>query len=298
MIVLKFGGSALCDASSFLLCAQKAVAAPAPCGIVVSAMRGITHMLLELCLQGPKADTQPFIEHHESVLRFIAQDHPPFAEHLAELQEVISDRALLIQGQLPSCPSAPQHQAEVLSQGEWLSAHIMHRLLHSLGASFSLLDPRQFIRTQGPSTHAEVVIPDTMNRLMELRDNPQGRYLIPGFFGGNHVSHQTSLLGPNSSDYSGALLCAGFGAFGYEIWKDIDGIFEYDPKIKAHSQFKKRLSYQEIIDNAEQFSQVIHPCVAPLLQPLGTPIFVRNIFRPDVAGSIIADQEFSFQKDR
>lgn len=298
MIVLKFGGSALCDASAILLCAKQIAATEAPCAIVVSALRGVTRQLLELCQQGPEGSSEVFVDHHQRIVRYLCEDHPPLTPAVNSLNDSIAESGALINHYLKSCLTTPEHQAEILSQGEWVSAQIMQQLLLSFGMSLSLLDPRQFIRTQGSFLHADVVLPDTLNRLMELREGSQGHYLMPGFFGGNHSSSQTSLLGPNSSDYSGALLAAGLGAFGYEIWKDIDGIFEADPKLSPRSHLKKHLSYRDVIDQAPQFAQVIHPAVAPLLQPLGTPIFVRNIFRPELKGSMIADQEFFAHKDR
>lgn len=294
MIVLKFGGSALCDAVSFILCAQKIVNTAAPYTIVVSAMRGVTKMLLELILQGQSADPRPLIEHHERILRFMGEQQPAFKIKIPILQGVLHQSENLIRDHLKSCPNSPQHQAEILSQGEWLSAQIMVELVSSIGVEIALLDPRQFLRTQGGPLCAQVVISETLHRIMALREHPHAQFLIPGFFGGNHASSQTTLLGSNSSDYSGALFAIGLGAFGYEIWKDIDGIYESDPKISQTAQMRKYLTYKELMEKSNDFSQVIHPAVAPLLEPAGIPIFIKSIFHPGRSGTIIADQQFSF----
>lgn len=294
MIVLKFGGSALCDATSFILCAQKVINTPAPYAIVVSAMRGVTKMLLELTLQGKNGDPRPVIEYHERILKFISEHQPSFNIKIPLLIEVLAQSETIIKENLKNCPDSPHHQAEILSQGEWLSAQIMSELVSSMGTEISLLDPRQFLRTQGGPLCSQIVMSETLHRIMALREHPHARLLIPGFFGGNHASGQTTLLGSNSSDYSGALFALGLGAFGYEIWKDIDGIYESDPKISKSVQMRKYLNYKELIEKSNDFAQVIHPAVAPLLEPAGIPIFIKSIFAPEKPGTTITDQQLSF----
>lgn len=294
MIVLKFGGSALCDAASFILCAQKVINTPTPCAVIVSAMRGVTQMLLEMSVQGQSADTFPFIEYHERILKYISEQQSSFKPKIPIVQNLLKQSENLIKENLKNCPESPQHQAEILSQGEWLSAQIMVELISSMGSEISLLDPRQFIRTQGAPLCSQVVMSETFHRIMPLREHANARFLIPGFFGGNHASGQTTLLGSNSSDYSGALFAIGLGAFGYEIWKDIDGIYEADPKISQNAQMRKNLTYKDLIEKAQDFSQVIHPAVAPLLEPAGIPIFIKSIFHPEKSGTVITDQQFSF----
>lgn len=293
MIVLKFGGSALCDASSFLLCAQKIVKTQKPFAIIVSAMHGVTQQLFELSIAGKNGRPEGVIDYHYRILEHLASYEPLFATSLSALEEILKMTHKTIEQNLQTSTCSPQAQAEILAQGEWLSAHIMSHLLRSMGTDTSLLDPRQFIRTRGSPLQAEVLMSETMSKIHSLTEHPHSKLLIPGFFGAHHASNQTALLGANSSDYTGAIFALGLGAFGYEIWKDIDGIYDSDPKLSKNAQMKKYFSYDELIEKSSEFSQVIHPAVAPLLKPLGIPIFIRSIFKPEAPGSIITDKQFS-----
>jgi aspartokinase/homoserine dehydrogenase 1 len=292
MIVLKFGGSALCDAQSLLLCAQKIVQTKPPYVIVVSAMRGVTKHLLSMMALGPKAPVELLNHYHRTIVNLLYQHCPELKHDKEQLEELIALCDKTLENTLAQCHNSPEHQAKVLAQGEWLCAQILCVVVARLGVALTILDPTQFIRTQGSFLDAEVVFPDTLSRIMPLREHDNARFLVPGFFGGNHATGQISLLGPNSSDYSGAIFAVGLGAFGYEIWKDIDGIFESDPKINRHALLKKSLTYKELISKANIFSQVVHPKVASLLEPLGIPLFIRNIFKADNPGTIIADESF------
>ncbi|MDW2035517.1 aspartate kinase, partial [Vibrio sp. 665] len=108
----------------------------------------------------------------------------------------------------------------------------------------------------------------------------------PGFTAGNEKGELVT-LGRNGSDYSAAVLAACLRADCCEIWTDVDGVYNCDPRLVEDARLLKSLSYQEAMELSYFGASVLHPkTIAPIAQ-FHIPCLIKNSFNPQGAGTLI-----------
>ncbi len=109
---------------------------------------------------------------------------------------------------------------------------------------------------------------------------------MPGFTAGNKKGELVT-LGRNGSDYSAAVLAACLRADCCEIWTDVDGVYNCDPRLVDDARLLKSLSYQEAMELSYFGASVLHPkTIAPIAQ-FHIPCLIKNSFNPQGAGTLI-----------
>lgn len=110
--------------------------------------------------------------------------------------------------------------------------------------------------------------------------------IMPGFTAGN-AQGELVCLGRNGSDYSAAVLAACLRADCCEIWTDVDGVYNCDPRLVDDARLLKSLSYQEAMELSYFGASVLHPkTIAPIAQ-FQIPCLIKNSFNPQGAGTLI-----------
>ncbi|GAM67836.1 aspartokinase [Vibrio sp. JCM 19236] len=111
-------------------------------------------------------------------------------------------------------------------------------------------------------------------------------HIMPGFTAGNDKGELVT-LGRNGSDYSAAVLAACLRADCCEIWTDVDGVYNCDPRLVEDARLLKSLSYQEAMELSYFGASVLHPkTIAPIAQ-FHIPCLIKNSFNPQGAGTLI-----------
>ena len=273
MRVLKFGGSSLADAERFLRVADIAVNThgQSQVALVLSAPAKVTNHLVALVEQtsrGMDASSTLF-EINGIFSRLLAglkaaypalDDKALQARLTAELDQV----ERLMQGirLLGLCPD--NVQARILSRGENLSIAFMHELLRVRGLELDLIVPEQLLVTDGGYLEAHVDIEASRVRFAAKGLRSDCLYLMPGFTGGSSDKGETVLLGRNGSDYSAAVLAACVDAECCEIWTDVEGCYNCDPRLVPDAYLLKTLSYKEAMELSYFGAKVLHPkTIAP-----------------------------------
>ena len=110
--------------------------------------------------------------------------------------------------------------------------------------------------------------------------------IITGFIARDAKGLQTT-LGRNGSDFSGSIFGALLDAEEIHIWTDVDGVLSADPRLVPDAKVIDSLSYNEAMELAYFGAKVIHPqTMAPAVLK-GIPIWIRNTFAPEKAGTLI-----------
>ena len=110
--------------------------------------------------------------------------------------------------------------------------------------------------------------------------------IITGFIARDAKGLQTT-LGRNGSDFSGSIFGALLDAEEIHIWTDVDGVLSADPRLVPDAKVIDSLSYNEAMELAYFGAKVIHPqTMAPAVRK-GIPIWIRNTFAPEKAGTLI-----------
>jgi aspartokinase/homoserine dehydrogenase 1 len=122
--------------------------------------------------------------------------------------------------------------------------------------------------------------------------NFAGRLIITGFVATTTTGKRTT-LGRNGSDYSGSIFGSLLDAAEIIIWTDVDGVLSADPRLVPNAQVIDQLSYNEAMELAYFGAKVIHPqTIAPAVKDR-IPIWIRNTFAPEKAGTLICAQPAS-----
>ncbi|SHH80097.1 bifunctional aspartate kinase/homoserine dehydrogenase I [Ferrimonas marina] len=293
MKVMKFGGSSLADGEKLQHVATLVAEAAAqfPVMLVVSAPGGVTNALeaaAQTAASGKTPDLASLDQRLEQLQQALAPQLDPaaqatlaqqFAQERAELANLLEGVRLL-----KRCPDAVM--AQVLVTGERLSVAALHGLFRSRGANVGALDPRHYFQARGPHLEAEVAIEASRARLAKLDLGAHRIWLMPGFTASNEVGEVVT-LGRNGSDYSAACLAACLYADSCEIWTDVDGVYNIDPRLIADAQLLPSLSYEEAMELSYFGAKVLHPrTIAPIAQHQ-LPCRIRNTLNPSAPGTLI-----------
>ncbi|GIU30108.1 bifunctional aspartate kinase/homoserine dehydrogenase I [Shewanella sp. MBTL60-007] len=188
---------------------------------------------------------------------------------------------------LGECPESVE--AQILVGGEKLSSALMVEVMRSFNHSADLLLPESLLVGYGPRLESAVDIEASKLRFNALDLSAADVWVMPGFTAGDAQGNIVT-LGRNGSDYSAAVLSACIGASCCEIWTDVDGVYNTDPRVVADAKLLSQLSYQEAMEVSYFGAKVLHPkTVAPIAQ-YHIPCYIRNTFNPEAVGTLVSDK--------
>ena len=289
MKVLKFGGTSVGSAASILQVKQIVEAVQGPVVVVVSALGGITDLLIETSHQAAgghmayQEGYERIARRHLDMIRQVIPTGPAQEELLLEVTCLLDELRNIFQGIYLIKDLSPKTADTIVSYGERLSSLIVARLT---GAQ--RMDSRQFIKTE--RKYAKHV-PDMELTNQLIRDafsrQPWQRVIVPGFIATDKQTGDVTNLGRGGSDYTAAILAAALGAECLEIWTDVDGFMTADPKVISTAYPISQLSYVEAMELCHFGAKVVYP---PTIYPVchqNIPILIKNTFNPQAAGTII-----------
>lgn len=253
MKVMKFGGTSLANWQRFEMAAEIVLtsAREEQVATVLSAPATVTNNLLAMVDRVlAKGDVDEALAKVAEVFEALYADASvSLAEEARQqlkkvlAQQLASWRAKLAGVQLlGECPDSVR--AEILVAGERLSAALMVEVLKAKGVSAGLLDPRELFLGVGTPLESVVDIAVSKPRFALLKLDEQRVWVMPGFTAAG-ADGKVVTLGRNGSDYSAAVLAACLDADSCEIWTDVDGVYNTDPRVVADAKLLSQLSYQE-----------------------------------------------------
>jgi aspartate kinase len=182
---------------------------------------------------------------------------------------------------------------QVVCIGELLSTSIVSHYLEETGINNQWIDVRDIIRTDDNFRDANV---DWEFTLAKVQDsivplfNNYNIVLTQGFIGATDENESTT-LGREGSDYTGAVFANMLNAESETIWKDVESVMNADPKKFPDAKPIYELNYAEVIEMAYYGAQVIHPKTIKPLQNKSIPLYVKCFFDPALPGTVIHNQQ-------
>jgi aspartate kinase len=178
---------------------------------------------------------------------------------------------------------------QMVCVGELLATTLVSAYLNEIGVTNQWLDVRDIIRTDNQFRQAELNEPVTLaqiqkNLLPQLEKHQM--VVTQGFIGATEDNESTT-LGREGSDYTGAIFANLLDAESLTIWKDAPGVMSADPKLFADASIIPALDYEEVIEMAFFGAQVIHPKTIKPLQNKRIPLLVKCFLDPNLPGTII-----------
>lgn len=292
MLVFKFGGASVKDAVSVKNVAKIIQSYPdEKILVVVSAMGKMTNKLEEIVkavLEQRKNELQvlmtDFYVYHENIVKELFETKSETAqENLSRLFTEFQNNCAFV-----SLHSPALAYDAIVPFGELFSTLIVSDYLKTLKNTI-LLDASQVIITDDKFRSATVKMDLTEEKIKNAvlpMFSENDIVVTQGFIGSTLENHRTT-LGREGSDYSGAIFSYCLDASGLTIWKDVDGMFNADPKKFPKAQKIDEVSYKDAIELSYYGASVIHPKTIQPLQNKNIPLFVKSFLHPEKAGTTI-----------
>jgi aspartate kinase len=298
IIVMKFGGTSVGNAERIRQCA--AIVAQAAkrdrVVVVVSAMAGVTDLIfktIEAARHGNSDATKTHLQKFESVHRELIGSLFDQTHHSAA-----SDFTAGVVSQLQSaCYALSALRSDISAQtadslvalGERISAWALAGYLQQTGSNGEFVRAENVIVTDSNFGNAAPDLAATRKQCEQALLPLLDRNIVPvvaGYSGANPQG-QITTLGRGGSDYSATIIGAATSADEVWIWTDVDGVLTADPRICPDATTLPEITFAEAIELAYYGAKVIHPKAAYPAAEAGFPVWIKNSFRPEVAGTKI-----------
>lgn len=299
-ITMKFGGTSVGSAeamSQVIEIVQETLNTGNRVAVVVSAMSGVTNLLLESVSAAQRGDKWTYLD----ISKEIRDKHDEAIEVLipagAERDSIIETVHTMLDKHVQLCEAintlgevTPRIADAIVSTGERLSSRLLAAAMRQRGVNAQQFDSSQFIITNHNYQDAEPMWEVTEQRIAAqlLPKLDEGiTPIITGFIGATPDGALTT-LGRGGSDFSAAIFAAHLKSDELIIWTDVDGVMTTDPRIDKRARVLPQVSYQEVGELAFYGAKVLHPKTVQPIINLNIPLRVRNTFNPSHPGTLIS----------
>lgn len=180
---------------------------------------------------------------------------------------------------------------DILAQGELLSTKLFSVYLSEKGIDHELLPALEFMSIDANDEPQVEVIREKLNRLLK-QFGQKSLFITQGYICRNSKGEVDNLK-RGGSDYSASLIAAAIKASVCEIWTDIDGMHNNDPRIVNKTVPIEQLSFDEAAELAYFGAKILHPASIWPAQQYKVPVKLLNTMAPSAKGTLIAEEAAS-----
>jgi aspartate kinase len=264
--------------------------------VVVSAMRGVTDMLIqsaELAAKGDDAAYQSInaelrSRHQAAIDELFLNDgaHEKLSvlikEYIGELSAYC--RSIHVLGEV-----TPRGMDTITSLGERMNAQVVAAALIKKELNAQAVDATELIVTDASYQNAIPLKEATREKIQAQLEPLLKEKFIPvvtGFIGATEDGITTT-LGRGGSDYTSSILGDCLDATEVWTWTDVDGVMTADPRVISDARVIPELSFSEVSELAYFGAKVLHPKTLRPIIERDIPLWVKNTFNPSVPGTRI-----------
>ena len=287
MKVMKFGGTSVGSPERMKGVASLVTESGEPTFIVLSAMSGTTNSLVEISDYLYKKNPEGANE----VINNLEKKYMQHVEDLYSTEEMKKTTREFLQGEFNYLRSFTKdlftsfEEKSIVAQGEIMSTNMVVNYLKEQGVKAVLLSALGFMRTDKNAEPDPQYIKEKLGAIMEQNEGYQ-IYITQGFICRNAYGEVDNLQ-RGGSDYTASLIGAALPADEIQIWTDIDGMHNNDPRVVEHTEAVRQLNFEEAAELAYFGAKILHPtCVQPA-KYAGIPVRLKNTMDPKADGTII-----------
>ena len=294
MKVLKFGGTSVGSAQRMkdvakLICdGNKKI-------VVLSAMSGTTNSLVEISNYLYRKNQDGANE----VLNRLSEKYAGVINELYGTQEYKIKAHSLVNSYFDYIRSLFKdlftlfEERIILAQGELISSGMVNLYLNEIGVNSIIIPALEYMRIDKNSEPEPVYIKKKLTELLE-KNNDAELYITQGFICLNAYGEIDNLQ-RGGSDYTASLIGAAIQAKEIQIWTDIDGMHNNDPRIVDNTSPVRHLNFEEAAELAYFGAKILHPtCILPAKNN-NIPVRLLNTMQPDAPGTTISNE---LEKDK
>lgn len=287
---MKFGGTSVGSPERMKHVASLITNSGKPVFVVLSAMSGTTNSLIEISDYLYKKNP----EGANDVINRLEKAYMKHVEELYSTEKWKNETKIFLQNEFNYLRSFTKdlftsfEEKSIVAQGEIMSTNMVTNYLKECGYNAVLLSALDFMRTDKNSEPDSSYIKDKLQNLLE--QNPgQQVYITQGFICRNAYGEIDNLL-RGGSDYTASLAGVAINADEIQIWTDIDGMHNNDPRVVDKTEAVRQLHFEEAAELAYFGAKILHPtCVQPA-KYAGIPVRLLNTMDPAAPGTIINNE--------
>lgn len=290
MKVMKFGGTSVGSPSRMKEVVNLVTKSGEPVFIVLSAMSGTTNSLIEISDYLYKKNPEGANE----VINMLEKKYMKHIEELYTTDEMKQNTHEFIASEMNYLRSFTKElftsfeEKSIVAQGEMMSTNMVVNYMKEQGFKAVLLNALDFMRTDKNSEPDPTYIREKLSAIMEK--NPDNQvYITQGFICRNAYGEIDNLQ-RGGSDYTASLIGAAINAEEIQIWTDIDGMHNNDPRVVEKTEPVHHLHFEEAAELAYFGAKILHPtCIQPA-KYAGIPVRLLNTMDPEAEGTTISNQ--------
>jgi len=290
MKVLKFGGTSVGSVANLYKVKEILISDQDKKIVVCSAMSGVTDQLVSLLkfikLKDEEAITMSLHRlesKHNDVIDELIEDQTKRVEIKGGVSSMITEIL-----ELSNLSYSESIGSEIVTFGETLLTYIFSNFLASIGVENRLLDAKEFMYVDNVDNPN---ISKVSDKLREVVKNSSGAniYITQGFVCRDHL-HAISTLKRGGSDYTATIIGAALEAKEVQIWTDIDGLHNNDPRYVDKTHPIAHLTYNEAAELAYFGAKILHPQTVSPVVNRDIPVLLKNTFDPQALGTRISSK--------
>lgn len=287
---MKFGGTSVGSPERMKDVASLITKSGEPVFVVLSAMSGTTNSLVEISDYLYKKNP----EGANDIINRLEKTYMKHVDELYSTEKWKNETKEFLQNEFNYLRSFTKdlftsfEEKSIVAQGEIMSTNMVTNYLKECGYNAVLLSALDFMCTDKNAEPDSAYIREKLLKLLE--QNPgQQVYITQGFICRNAYGEIDNLQ-RGGSDYTASLVGAAINADEIQIWTDIDGMHNNDPRVVDKTEAVRQLHFEEAAELAYFGAKILHPtCVQPA-KYAGIPVRLLNTMDPSAPGTIINNE--------
>ena len=290
MKVMKFGGTSVGKPERMHHIASLVTRETEPVIVVLSALSGTTNALVEignLIAVGDRTTAKQNIDkleaHYQDFIAQLVRNEGSVAKAQGIIAEHFEFLNIILKISFSEALSK-----DILAQGELLSTKLFSIYLEEQGLDHSLLPALEFMTIDNYDEPQIGSIKVKLSQLLKQHE-PKKIFITQGYICRN-ARGEVDNLKRGGSDYSASLIAAAINATVCEIWTDIDGMHNNDPRIVNKTVPVEQMSFDEAAELAYFGAKILHPASIWPAQQFNIPVKLLNTMQPEAKGTLIEEK--------
>lgn len=292
MRVLKFGGTSVGSPSSIKEVANIVRNIEGQKTVVLSAMSGTTNSLHEVSdhiINYREEEANQMIDDLIGKYIDVVNELLTQKENQEKAIALVSERFEFIREHIGIEIPSSQIEKNIVAQGEVLSTNLFNFHLQEEGAKVILVSAFDFMAIDDANEPVISKITEEYGKIVE--NNKEAEIFITQGYICLSSTGKIDNLKRGGSDYSASLIGAAIVAKEIQIWTDIDGMHNNDPRFVENTFSLKEISFDEAAELAYFGAKILHPQSVIPARKANVPVLLKNTFEPDAPGTIIKNCE-------
>jgi aspartate kinase len=290
MKVMKFGGTSVGKPERMHQVSDLITRDDEPKIVVLSALSGTTNALVEISEKlasndrsGAKQGIDKLEAHYRQFIATLLQTEDARERALRMIEEHFEFLNIILKISFSEALNK-----DILAQGELMSTKLFSAYLHEKGTEHELLPALEFMQIDA---YEEPLIGNIKVKLTQLLKQHKHKnvFITQGYICRNSKGEVDNLK-RGGSDYSASLIAAALNANSCEIWTDIDGMHNNDPRVVEKTVAIEQMSFDEAAELAYFGAKILHPASIWPAQHFNIPVKLLNTMQPQAKGTLIVEE--------